>query len=136
MLTHHLAHDDARLALPGGVPGLDLRRRELAWAALPDLLGAGRERTGRRLRRGAGPCAGRGRSDWREAAVARDDEYQRIARVMEGFASQINDEAQRERCLALAKAWRELGEAARLGRMSGAASLAVAARASSPRFAC
>ena len=34
---------------------------------------------------------------------------------MEGFASQINDEAQRERCMELAKAWRELGEAARTG---------------------
>jgi len=45
--------------------------------------------------------------------VAREDEYKRIARVMEGFASQINDEAQRARCLELAKAWRELGEAAR-----------------------
>ena len=45
--------------------------------------------------------------------MAREDEYRRIARVMEGFASQINDEAQRARCLELAKAWRELGLAAR-----------------------
>ena len=48
--------------------------------------------------------------------MARDNEYQRIARVMEGFAWQINDEAQRLRCLELAKAWRELGEAARVER--------------------
>ncbi len=47
--------------------------------------------------------------------MAREDEYNRIARVMEGFASQINDEAQRARCLELAKAWRELGEGARNG---------------------
>jgi hypothetical protein len=46
--------------------------------------------------------------------VAREDEYKRIARVMEGFAWQINDEAQRARCLELVKAWRELGEAARI----------------------
>ena len=47
--------------------------------------------------------------------MAREDEYRRIARVMEGFASQINDEAQRARCLELAKAWRDLGETARPG---------------------
>ena len=47
--------------------------------------------------------------------MARDDEYKRIARVMEGFASQINDPAHRARALELAKAWRELGEAARTG---------------------
>jgi pyruvate/2-oxoglutarate dehydrogenase complex dihydrolipoamide acyltransferase (E2) component len=32
---------------------------------------------------------------------------------MEGFAAQIVSEAQREKCMELAKAWRELGEAAR-----------------------
>ena len=47
--------------------------------------------------------------------MARDDEYKRIARVMEGFAAQINDEVRRARCLELAKAWRELGETARTG---------------------
>lgn len=46
--------------------------------------------------------------------MAREDEYKRIARVMEGFAAQINDEAQRARCMDLAKQWRQLGESARL----------------------
>jgi hypothetical protein len=51
--------------------------------------------------------------------MAREDEYGRIARVMEGFASQINDEAQRMRCLELAKAWREVGETARTAFQRG-----------------
>jgi hypothetical protein len=38
---------------------------------------------------------------------------------MEGFASQINDEAQRARCLDLAKAWRELGKAGRTDTHGG-----------------
>jgi len=45
--------------------------------------------------------------------MAREDEYRRIARVMEGFAFQVVNEAQRARCLELVKAWRELGERAR-----------------------
>lgn len=41
--------------------------------------------------------------------MTREDEYQRIARVMEGFAAQVVNEEQRARYLEVVKVWRQVG---------------------------